>query len=255
MNRPPRSSDVKSQFDRDGFVVVRGFFDAGQVCEIQDELDRYIKQVAPDIPQGFVMYEDTDDPRTLKQLAHIGHYDAWFKRFLSAGRPVELAEVLLNGPVSLSELEWFNKPPQASRPTPVHQDGFYFKIEPKEAVTIWIALDKVDDENGCIRYVAGSHQDGLRAHQPSSVLGFSQSLVDYAPADRDREVPVHAEPGDLLVHHCLTIHSADANRSDRDRRAMAAIYYSSRVTEDVEASEAYMRSLHEDWKKAGKIKG
>ena len=113
---------------------------------------------------------------------------------------------------------------------------------------------EVDGENGCIRYVAGSHHDGLRPHQRTDVLGFSQGVTDYGPADQQREVPVHAEPGDLLVHHCLTVHRADANRSGRHRRALGLIYYSDRAQEDVEARDSYLKSLHADWKKRGKIK-
>ena len=43
-------------------------------------------------------------------------------------------------------LQYFNKSPGANKPTPPHQDGYYFMITPCEAVTMWLALDEVDDE-------------------------------------------------------------------------------------------------------------
>ena len=255
MSNTSFAANLKTAFDRDGFVVVREFFDATQVKRIVDEIDRYVMQVAPHVPPAFVMYEDTARPDTLKQIAYIAHYDEALRQFLNEGPAIRIAETLFGRSARGIELEWFDKPPGASRATPPHQDGYYFKIAPKEAVTLWVALDRIDKENGCIRYVASSHHLGLRPHVRTDVLGFSQGVSDYGPDDEAREVAVVAEPGDLLAHHCLTIHRADANSSRRHRRALGLIYYSDRVKEDVEARDAYLKNLHADWKKEGKIRG
>ncbi len=253
MGSPSIPENTKTDFDRDGFVVLHRFFDAAGVRQIAQEIERYVTQVAPQVAPGFAMYEDVDDPATLKQLSNIAHNDDELRRFLDQGPGVALAELLLGDPVCGSELEWFDKPPARSRHTPPHQDGYYFKIEPKQAVTIWIALDPVDEQNGCIRYVAGSHRDGLRPHQRTDVLGFSQGITDYGPADHAREIAVTADPGDVLAHHCLTLHRADANPGPRHRRALGLIYYSARVKVDDEAADAYLKSLHEDLKEQRKI--
>ena len=79
---------------------------------------------------------------------------------------------------------------------------------------MWLALDVVDEENGCVRYVRGSHRRGMRPHGRTGVLGFSQGITDYGqPEDLADEIAFPAQPGDLLVHHALTIHRADGNRS------------------------------------------
>ena len=152
-------------------------------------------------------------------------------------------------------MQYFNKPPGIGQPTPPHQDGYYFMLAPCEAVTMWFALEDVDEENGCVRYVPGSHKHGMREHARTQTLGFSQGIVDYPTvADRESELAFPAKPGDLLVHHALTIHRADGNRSTtRTRRALGFIYYSDRAREDVEAHAAYQRRLAEDMKAAGKL--
>ena len=63
--------------------------------------------------------------------------------------------------------EWFNKPPLSTAGTPPHQDNYYFCLNPCNVLTIWMALDVVDDENACMRYVAGSHLEGVRPHARS----------------------------------------------------------------------------------------
>jgi phytanoyl-CoA hydroxylase len=200
------------------------------------------------------MYEDKSRPETLKQLPHIAAHDEHFRAMLHESRTTELAEFLLGGPVEGRELEWFDKVPGHSRETPPHQDGYYFMIEPQEALTMWIALDEVDEENGCLRYVRGSNLLGLRPHVRSEILGFSQGIPNYGEADMRAEVAVPAQPGDTLVHHSLTIHSAHANRSAvRHRRSLGMIYYSARARQDVARLQAYQRQLVEDWKQSQKI--
>ena len=51
----------------------------------------------------------------------------------------------------------FGKPPGGGKATPWHQDGDYYPIEPLETTTVWISLDHSTPENGCLRYIPGSH--------------------------------------------------------------------------------------------------
>ena len=120
---------------------------------------------------------------------------------------------------------------------------------------MWLALDTVDEDNGCIRYVRASHRDGLRAHSRTTTLGFSQGLSnDLSSEDLRAEVAIHAEPGDLLVHHALTVHRAGANRSrDRSRRALGLIYYGASAREDAAAHARYQRRLAAELEAQGRI--
>lgn len=182
-------------------------------------------------------------------------HDAWFDGLLTAGLFRELAESLLGGPVVPKNMQYFNKPPGIGLPTPPHQDGYYFMLDPCEALTMWFALDDVDEENGCVRYATGSHRLGMRQHARTGTLGFSQGIVNY-PTERDRanEVALPAAPGDLLVHDALTIHRADQNRSaSRSRQALGLIYYSQNAREDTAAHVAYQQRLADELKSAGRI--
>jgi phytanoyl-CoA hydroxylase len=185
----------------------------------------------------------------------MGQHDGWFREQFESGRPRQLAETLLGGPVVPKNLQYFNKPPGVGQPTPPHQDGYYFKIEPCEALTMWLALDPVDEENGCVRYLSGSHRRGMRPHGKTKTLGFSQGILDY-PSEEDRaaERAEPAAPGDLLAHGALTIHRADGNHSKtRHRRALGFIYYSERAREDGTGHAAYQKALVKELKAAGKI--
>ncbi len=195
------------------------------------------------MPSTDVYFETKGEPDTIKQLVRMSQYDSYFENLILSERFIELAGLLLGCPAIAKNMQWFNKPTAVSRPTPPHQDGYYFMLDPNEAVTMWLALDDVDEENGCVRYVTGSHLLGLRAHERTNTLGFSQGIPDYDAEDRKNEVAVPARPGDLLVHHSLMIHRAETNLSNRKRRALGLIYYSSTAKEDVERARDYKLKL------------
>lgn len=255
MLKPPPDDEVRRQFDEAGYVSLPNFFARAEVDDLLANVQLVIRDVVPAMPNEHVFHEVLGEAETLKQLQHLEVHDPWFRELIAGGKLRALAESLLAGPVAPKNLQYFNKPPGIGQPTPPHQDGYYFMLEPCEALTMWLALDEADEETGCVRYVAGSHTAGMRPHQRTQTLGFSQGISDYpTEEDRMRERPLPAPPGDLLAHHALTIHRADGNRSStRGRRSLGFIYYSGRVREDRAAHEAYQRKLAAELAQAGRI--
>ncbi len=250
-----KNEDLLKRFRDDGYVAIQPFMVGEELSELVSQVDRFISDVLPEMPSQQVFYENKSDRSTLKQIQHMGDYDAWFHQLFTAGRFRQVAEQLLGGPVVPKNMQYFNKPPGIGLPTPPHQDGFYFMLDPCEAVTMWFALEDVDEITGCVRYVRGSHRRGMRPHTRTETLGFSQGIAGY-PSDLDRqdEVACPARAGDLLVHDAMTIHRADGNQSvNRTRRALGLVYFSERAFEDTVAQEAYQRELAEDLKTKGKI--
>ena len=117
-----------------------------------------------------------------------------------------------------------------------------------------VALRACAGENGCVRYIRGSHLTGMRPHGKSGTLGFSQGIQDYTEEDIQREEPIPAEPGDLIIHHAMTVHRANGNHSEfRHRRAMGMVYYSTEATVARDKVTAYQQSLVDELTAKGKI--
>ncbi len=246
---------AREAFERDGYLALPGFLNEAELGELHAQLARVIAEVVPTLPREQVYYEDKDDPSSLKQIQQLFAHDPYFEGLFFKSRFERVAETLLAGPVEGKNMQYFDKPPRIGKPTPPHQDGYYFMIDPCEATTMWLALDEVDEENGCVRYVRGSNHLGMRPHGRTQTLGFSQGVTDYGrDEDLANEIAFPARPGDLLVHHAMTIHRADGNASDtRTRRALGFIYYSERAREDRAAHAAYQQRLTDEMKRSGKI--
>ena len=125
----------------------------------------------------------------------------------------------------------FVKAPHTRQKTAFHQDLAYFQIEGDQCVIVWIPLDAADLESGVMQYVRGSHKWG-EIYAPNvfvSQTPFRTSPekrcpdIEANPGDYDI-VSFDVEPGDVIIHHVMTVHGSGGNRSDRWRRAVSFRY-------------------------------
>ena len=248
-------NQLVQDFQKDGFIYFPSFLNQQEINLVNEKMQEFIEKKVPEMPSDRVYYEDKSDKNTLKQLQQLFEYDPFFSDMMFGSRFEKLASILLQDSVIGKNIQYFNKPPKIGKPTPAHQDGYYFMLEPMEAVTMWMALEPVDEENGCVRYVKGSHKKGMRRHGRTQTLGFSQGITDFGTKeDLTNEVFFPTQPGDLLVHHALTIHRANGNNSaNRSRKAMGFIYYAERAKEDKAAHDAYAKKLVAELKGSHKI--
>ncbi len=243
------------RFRDDGYVCIPDFIGADTIAAVLDRVADIKSGKINGIPLEKLYYEDKQAPETLKQVQELFRWDGLFHELMFEGAATRLARALLEDDVVGRNMQYFNKPPSVGKPTPPHQDGFYFMLQPCEAVTMWLALEPVDEETGCIRYLKGSHKAGLQEHGQTDTLGFSQAVTDYdGLRTQYEEIAFPAEPGTLLAHHALTVHRADENRSaTRTRQALGFIYYAARAREDATRHAAYQRQLADNLAETGKI--
>ena len=245
-------TQYKESYDRDGFVLIRNFLSPNEYKPLFAVLDRFIREVVPSIPDEAAFYQDKSQPETLKQMQHIAKFEPYFEEYSRNPKWNALASTLIGEEAHTLGPEWFNKPPKTNHPTPPHQDNYYFKLIPPNAASVWMAIDPVNKENGCLRYIPGSHLRGIRPHALTSVLGFSQGITDYGPKDEEMEVMVEMQPGDAVVHHAEIIHRADPNQSaSRHRRAFAMVYKGVSCKIDEEAKRLHDEAFKKQHREMG----
>ena len=250
------TSNLAKDFEQDGFVALKPLYSEEEIATINNEIARFIRDVVPTMPSAQVYYEDPADPSSLKQLQKMFEYDAYFGDLMLNGAARTIAETVLGEEVVPINMQYFNKPAGIGKPTPPHQDGYYFHLAPCKAVTGWLALEEVDQENGCIHYVRGSHKaEGFREHGQTGVLGFSQGMTDFGTeADNRDTIAFPGKAGTFLMHDAKTIHWAGANQSStRSRRALGFIYYAKSAKPDDAAAKAYQERLDEKLRAVGTV--
>jgi hypothetical protein len=113
------------------------------------------------------------------------------------------------------------KPPRVGGELPGHQDEAYWDTGMRyRALGCWVPLDPATIDSGCLHFVPGSHNEGVRDHRhindDPNVHGLLTDGVDDG-----RGVPVPLEPGGASFHHCRTLHRSTPNTSGHVRRAWA----------------------------------
>ncbi len=124
------------------------------------------------------------------------------------------------------------KPPRCGREKPWHQDHAYFSLPlEKRIVGVWIALDPVSIENGCMHVLPYSHR--------KPIVHFRRR--DWQICDTDilgqQAVAVELQPGGLLIFDSLLAHGTPANQSERRRRALQFHYSPKSATTKWSAAE------------------
>lgn len=124
------------------------------------------------------------------------------------------------------------KMPQDSKATPWHQDFPYWPMNEPGALSAWIPVDDVNEANGCMMFVPGSHKAGKLT---GIDLADPQDLFELAKGsnvDGRKPVIVPLKKGSCTFHHGLTFHYAHANRTNKPRRVLALIYMPDGTTYD-----------------------
>jgi phytanoyl-CoA hydroxylase len=134
-----------------------------------------------------------------------------------------IARALVPTATTLDYDQLVAKPP--GRPKAVfhwHQDLAYWPKTPEpETVTVWLALDDVDDTNGCLMFVPGSQREpDLRPHRPlTGSREDSHTLVAEVSESKDEIRAVHLARGEAVAFRERTLHGSGGNVSKRWRRA------------------------------------
>ena len=89
------NQNLQTSFDRDGYISINPLFSLEKVEEIKNELSRYIKEVAPQVPDHHIFYEYKDDKTSIKQLQQMFTYDDYFKELIENSPIREVAEIVL----------------------------------------------------------------------------------------------------------------------------------------------------------------
>ena len=99
-----------------------------------------------------------------------------------------------------------------------HQDTTYLPIGPT-VLSCWVALTESTVENGCLRFIPGSHKWGQLPHDERDDPDSMLTRGHYIATEFDQTAAVDAvlEPGEAALIHFGVVHSSGPNRS-KDRR-------------------------------------
>lgn len=178
--------------------------------------------------------EDRDTyGKAFLQIMNLWRNDAAVRQFVLARRFAKVAADLLGvDNVRIYHDQALFKEPGGG-PTPWHQDQYYWPIDTKNTVTMWMPLVDINIEMGMLTFASGSHNEGrIFNHE----IG-DESEKEFAKYVSDKGFEVtratEMQAGDATWHYGFTIHNAPGNHSQKRREVMTVIYIAdgAKVTE------------------------
>jgi hypothetical protein len=163
---------------------------------------------------------------------------------------LDMVEQLIGGDFVLWGVTIFGKPAEGGKATPWHQDGDYYPIEPLETLTVWISLDGSTPQQGCMRFIPGSHREHrIYAHHFEHSEDYTLAqIIDDDQVDLKQARDIVLEPGQISLHDVYLVHGSEANRSSRRRMGLvlrimpATSFYnhnSGKIKEDAGSPHGY----------------
>lgn len=131
---------------------------------------------------------------------------------------LDVVEDLLGPDFSLWGSVLFAKEPQTQHYVSWHQDATFMGLVPHNFLSPWIALSPSTKESGCMTMLPGTHLDGVRKHEETfaedNILTRGQNISNL---NLDSAVDLILRPGQMSIHHALTIHGSQPNLSNNRR--------------------------------------
>lgn len=214
----PATREAILRWPVDGYVVLRGLFSSDEVDAMNKEVDRLIREKVVDF--NF----------TGRKIMFAFQHSALLRRFVHDRRILDVMDFLLGRKVRVFQsINFLTGSEQHA-----HSDSIHMTTYPLGyMIAAWIALEKVDGDNGCLVYHPGSHRlpyllnDGFDHGGNRFVIGeeayarYESAIDDAIKKGGFPATEFHAQPGDVLLWHANLLHGGKRmTRRDATRKSM-----------------------------------
>ncbi len=212
------SAEQTAGYWDEGYLFPVDVFGADEAAGYRAELEQIEKD-----------YLDAGLPRPINQYKRVNSHIVMplAAKMASDPRILDVVESVLGPDILVWSAEFFIKEAGTPHIVSMHQDLTYWGMgETPDQVTAWVALSPATQASGCMDFVKGSHKNPILPHKDTfsdtNLLSRGQEIeVDVKEDDKS---PIILQPGQMSLHHGLTIHGSGPNSSE-DRRIGFAIRY------------------------------
>lgn len=155
--------------------------------------------------------------------------DARLLEFLLSDEVLDLVQPLVGPNIGLWSSHFISKSAGIGKATPWHEDSAYWngRVSTMEGIcTVWLAIDDVDAENGAMKVIPGSHDNGFSEYESiDATRNIFGTQIKPDQIDEGQAVTFELKAGEASLHEARIIHGADANTSTRRRAGYTMRYF------------------------------
>lgn len=222
------SGEQVVSFQKNGFLTLQQLATPDEVRELRAKLeDLFMRKVGEKegAQEDFLAGEKHEVEKTAPQIMNPVNYlpELHHTRCFKNAQAIA-QQILGENARSTCDLAIL-KQAYVGTGTPWHQDEAFRdpSLEYHE-LNIWVALQDATTQNGCLRYLPGSHRNEVLQHGPPNNDPTSQALECVAAFDQENVVTCELPAGGCAMHHSRMLHSAGPNVSTGSRLAYVMVF-------------------------------
>ena len=219
------TSEQREFWKEQGYLIIpNGITTPEEAAFITEIYDRaFSVRAGFDTGHYFDFTGDDSDKAQFPQLFFMSNREPRLRRTLLWANAHTIARQLL-GPGSKLLFEHALLKPPGGPATPWHQDQSFSEPGSRyDSLTIWVPLQDVTQEEGCLQFIPRSHVKPLLPHRPLNndprihaleALGVDATTAQICPL----------KVGGATIHHRMTLHHSAPNTTREPRRAYALMF-------------------------------
>ena len=226
--------DQISNFNRDGFIILRDAIEPSLVNAMAAQLDKWIDESRThasnygemlngkmrfDLEQGHTR----EHPR-LRRVGNPVDISEPFQQVLWQGAVVNAVADLIGPDVKFHHCKLNIKLPNTNTRVDYHQDHPFDPHTNDDHAVVLVMVDDMNENNGCLRIVPGSHKGPHFTHYDGDTF---TGKVDEATQKmcQEQAVSVEGRAGDVCIMTGWSLHGGTANKSSNPRRLLICDYF------------------------------
>jgi len=238
MNRHSLTEEQKQSYATNGYLInLPAVFSAEEMKQLNVELKELEKLLEPG-----------------EKLMHIREWhmkSKWLYDLCANPQILNYVEGILGPNFYVWGSQFFAKEPNSKDTVAWHQDAYYWALSPHHSVTVWLAFTDVDEANGAMRVIPGTHNKGIIKHRKISNDSVLTLELEQGSFNEDDAKSFILNAGQVSLHDDNIVHGSPANTSDRWRIGFTIRYSSTHVKCDMARApefRAYMMRGEDEFK-------
>mgnify|MGYP001183984252 CR=1 FL=1 len=226
----------QDQFWSDGYLVVEGAVDNDTLARLRAQMDAWAaesqKHTEPygeptvDGRPRFDLEENHSAERpALRRINNPVEISDHFYKVMTDAPMVDMVATLIGPDVKYHHCKINSKLPGSQMVVHYHQDFSYTPHTNDDVITALLLLDDVDEGNGCLMVVPGTHKGTIDSlYESGEFTGKVKPVLEEEYLKR--QVPIEGKAGSVCLMHTRLLHGSETNLSKDRRRAIYLCVYS-----------------------------
>jgi len=209
----------RQELDEQGYTVLENLFSPSDMAKIAGLIEAHRQRHIDQLNALGGTDGGISRASEITFTDHLAEADSEIMAFVKRPEFIDITTSLLGPDTDLYWNQSVYKSGHGTKPFPWHQDDGYMNVDPSPYLTIWIALNDVTIENGCVWFLPGSHKQGVVPHEDTSIGKSCYSL------DAENQgVPAPLPAGSAAVFWSTTMHKSGINVSNGERKGLVIQY-------------------------------